>query len=110
MVVLSGEPGIGKSMLWEAGVDLARAGGFKVLGARASEAEARLSFAGLADLLEAIDWEVVAGLPAPQRRALEVAVGRAEPGDRPPEPFAAAAGLLGALRLASGRERLLVAV
>src|SRR5262245_44929249 len=109
-LVLSGEPGIGKSTVWEAGVDVARSQGFAALSARASEAEAQLSFAGLVDLLEAIDSGVVAELSAPQRQALEVAVGRAEPGDRPPEPVAIAAGLLEALRLASGRERVLVAV
>ena len=109
-LVLSGEPGIGKSTLWEAGVDRARAEGFAIVCARVSEAEARLSFAGLADLLEAVDSDVVAELPAPQRRALEVAVGRVEAGERPPEPLVIAAGLLGALRLVSDRERLLVAV
>ena len=82
-LVLSGEPGIGKSAMWEAGVELARAQGFATLCTRASEAEAQLSFAGVADLLAAIDPDVLVDLPAPQRRALEVAVGRAEPGDRP---------------------------
>src|SRR5215831_562423 len=109
-LVLSGEPGIGKSTVWEAEVDRARSQGFATLSARASEAEVQLAFAGLADLLEGVDSDVVAELSAPQRQALEVAVGRAEPGDRPPEPLAIAAGLLGALRLLSGRQRLLVAV
>src|SRR5262249_24455295 len=109
-LVLSGESGIGKSTLWAAGVELARSRDFAVLCTRASEAEARLSFAGLADLLEGIDSGVLAELPAPQQHALEVAVGRAEPDDRPPDPFAMSAGLLGALRLLSTRERLLVAI
>src|SRR5262249_42604652 len=109
-LVLSGEPGIGKSTLWEEGVDLARSRGFATLCARASEAETQLSFAGLADLVEAIDSTVWAELPAPQRHALEVAVGRAEPGDRPPDAFAISAGLLRALRVLSSRGRLLVAV
>src|SRR5215475_14960991 len=66
-LVLSGEAGIGKSMLWEAGVEIARARGFEVLCTRASEAEAQLSFAGVADLVEAIDSSVLGELPAPQR-------------------------------------------
>jgi len=53
---------------------------------------------------------VLAGLPGPQRHALEVAVRRAEPGDQPPEPLAIAAGLLGALRLAADGGPVLVAV
>jgi DNA-binding NarL/FixJ family response regulator len=109
-LVLCGEPGIGKTTVWEAGVELARTHGFAVLCARASEAEARLSFAGLADLLEAIDPGVLTGLPAPQRHALEVAVGRAEPSGPAPEPLAISAGLLATLRVVSGSAPVLVAV
>jgi DNA-binding CsgD family transcriptional regulator len=99
VLVVCGEPGIGKSTVWEAGVDLARARGFAVWSARPGEAETGLSFAGLADLVEAAG--VLAGLPPPQRHALEVAVRRAEPDGPPPEPLAVAAGLLGALRAAA---------
>src|SRR5215471_13196024 len=88
----------------------ARARGFAALCARASEAEARLSFAGLADLLEATGPDVLTGLPAPQRHALEVAVRRAEPGGPPPEPLAISAGLLATLRVMSGSDPVLVAV
>jgi DNA-binding CsgD family transcriptional regulator len=107
---LCGEAGIGKSALWEVGVELARSGGFETWCARASEAEAQLSFAGLADLLEGVDSELLAGLPAPQRRALEVAVRRAESAGAPPDPLTISAGLLGALRLLSGRSPLVVAI
>jgi DNA-binding NarL/FixJ family response regulator len=109
-LVVCGEPGIGKSTLWEGGAGLARSRGFAVWSTRASEAEAQLSFAGLADLVEAAGAGVLAGLPGPQRRALEVAVRRAEPEGPPPEPLAIAAGLLGALRLASDGGPVLVAV
>jgi DNA-binding CsgD family transcriptional regulator len=107
---LCGEAGIGKSALWEAGVELARSEGGEVLCARANEAEAQLSFAGLADLLEGVDTARLAGLPAPQRHALEVAVRRAESADAPPDPLTISAGVLGALRLHSGRTRVLVAI
>jgi AAA ATPase domain len=109
-LVVCGEPGIGKSTLWEAGASLARSRGFAAWCARASEAEAQLSFAGLADLVEGAGAGVLAGLPVPQRRALEVAVRRAEPEGAPPEPLAIAAGLLGALRLAAAGGPVLVAV
>src|SRR6516165_3348239 len=101
VLVVCGEPGIGKSTVWEAGVGLARSRGFAAWCARPGEAEAQLSFAGLADLLEAAGAGVLAGLPAPQRRALEVAVRRAEPDGAAPEPLAVAAGLVGALRAAA---------
>jgi DNA-binding CsgD family transcriptional regulator len=109
-LVLWGEAGVGKSALWEVGVELARSEGFEVLCARASEAEAQLSFAGLADLLEGVDLAQLTGLPAAQRRALEAAVMHIESLDRPPDPFAISAGLLGALRLLSGSARVLVAI
>jgi DNA-binding CsgD family transcriptional regulator len=110
VLVVCGEPGIGKSTVWEAGVDVARSRGFAVWSTRASEAEAQLSYAGLADLLEAAGPGVLGGLPPPQRRALDVAVHRAEPEGAPPEPLAVAAGLLGALRAAAGGGPVLVAV
>jgi DNA-binding CsgD family transcriptional regulator len=109
-LVLCGEPGIGKSTVWEAGVELARTRGFAALCARASEAETQLSFAGLADLLDATDPGVLAGLPVPQRQALEVAVRRAEPAGPAPESLAIAAGLLATLRLMSATGPVLVAV
>jgi DNA-binding CsgD family transcriptional regulator len=110
VLVVCGEPGIGKSTLWEAGAGLARAQGYAVWSARASQAEAQLSFAGLADLLDGAGPGVLAGLPVPQRHALEVAVRRAEPEGAPPEPLAIAAGLLGALRAAAAAGPVLVAV
>ena len=109
-LVLSGGPGIGKSTLWEEGVDVARSQRVATLCVRACEAEAQLSFAGLADLLGGIDAEVLVELPAPRRQALEVAVGWTEPGERPPDLLAIGAGLLGAVRLLSASERVLVAI
>lgn len=110
VLMVCGEPGIGKSTVWEAGVGLARSRGFALWSARPGEAEAQLSFAGLADLLEGAGDGVLGGLPVPQRRALEVAVRRAEPEGAPPEPLAIAAGLLGALRAAAGAGPVLVGV
>ena len=64
-LLLSGEPGIGKTILWEAGVDEAAARGYRVLTHRSVEAEAGLSFTGLADLLTPVLDDV---LPAPAPR------------------------------------------
>jgi len=68
---LEGEPGIGKTTVWRAGVELARERGFRVLVAEPVEAERSLSYAALADLLEPVADEVLPSLPEPQRRALE---------------------------------------
>ncbi|MGZ4412523.1 MAG: AAA family ATPase, partial [Gaiellaceae bacterium] len=77
-LVIEGEPGIGKTTLWREGVARAVAEGFQVLSCRAAPAEARLSFAGLGDLLAPVPPAAFRALPSPQRRALEVALLQAE--------------------------------
>jgi DNA-binding CsgD family transcriptional regulator len=109
-LLLTGGPGIGKTALWQRGLDLAVDRDIRVLSARPSGAEAELSFAGLFDLLEGIDIGSVSGLPVPQRRALEAALLRAEPMAAAPERFAIAAGFLGVLRSLAAGGPLLVAV
>jgi DNA-binding CsgD family transcriptional regulator len=108
--VLTGAPGIGKTTLWEAGLELARQNGMRVLRSRPSDAEAQLSFAGLGDLLDGIELRSLTGLPAPQAHALEVALLRSDPGDAAPEPNAIALGLLNAVRSLAETNPVLVAV
>ena len=73
-LVLEGEPGIGKSTLWLAGVEHARALGLRVLSTRPAEAERGLAHVGLGDLFEDVLDEVLPALSPPRRRALEVAL------------------------------------
>jgi DNA-binding CsgD family transcriptional regulator len=73
-LVLEGEAGIGKSTLWRAGVQQARAHGCRVLVSRPAEAERSLAFAGLGDLLDGTLDELADELPPPRRRALEAAL------------------------------------
>ena len=73
-VVLEGEGGIGKTVLWSRGVELARAAGARVLITSGSAAARELPFAGLADLADGFAGPVVAGLPAHQRGALAAAL------------------------------------
>jgi DNA-binding CsgD family transcriptional regulator len=73
-LVLEGEAGIGKSTLWRAGVDAARARGMLVLFAEPAEVERGLAHAGLGDLFESVLESVLPQLSAPRRRALEVAL------------------------------------
>jgi hypothetical protein len=101
--VLHGDPGIGKTTLWEAGIAAARSRGVRVLVARPSGAEAQLSFAALIDLCEDVD---AGALPAPQREALEVAL-RRSPAGAPPEPQAIGLGLRAVL---AAQAPLLVAI
>jgi DNA-binding CsgD family transcriptional regulator len=97
VLAIAGEPGIGKTTLWTHALDSARARGAIVLVARPAASEARLSFAGLADLLADVSSHVVASLPAPQRAALEAALLQA-PAERPPERRVVGTGLLSLLR------------
>lgn len=110
-LVLEGEAGIGKSTVWAAAVRSIRDSAGRVLMSAPAEAESRLSYSGLADLLAADLPTLRASLPGPQATALSVALRMEEPGDRPPDETAVARGLLAALRrLARARGQLLVAV
>ena len=77
-LVLEGEAGIGKSTLWLAAVEHARASGSRVLVARPTEAERGLGHVGLGDLFDGVVDDVLPLLSAPRRRALEVALLRRE--------------------------------
>lgn len=109
-LVIEGEPGIGKTILWRAGVELARARNLRVLTAISAAAETRLSFAALADLLEPVLPVVLASLPPPQRRALEVALLLEEADAAPPDHRAVAFAFLRAVRTLARDHPVLVAV
>jgi DNA-binding CsgD family transcriptional regulator len=70
-LVIEGEAGIGKTTLWLGALEEAREAGFRVLLARAGQAESGLTYAVLADLLEGVDAEVVDALPHLQRVAID---------------------------------------
>jgi DNA-binding CsgD family transcriptional regulator len=97
-VVVEGPAGIGKTTVWQAALHAARARSFTVLAARATQAEATLSFAGLIDLFEGVPEVRLAGLPAPQRRALEVALRRREAGQTGVDQLAVSLATLQVLR------------
>jgi DNA-binding NarL/FixJ family response regulator len=109
-LLIEGEPGIGKTTLWQAGMEAAAARSYMVLSGSPGERETDISFATAADLLESVADDVLPGLPAPQRAALEVALLRAEAVGRPVHAGAVAFGFLGALRALARNGRLLIAV
>ena len=65
-LVIDGEPGIGKSTLWRAGVEQAREKGLRVLSSRPAEAELGLAYAGLSDLFECVLDDVLPALSPPR--------------------------------------------
>ncbi len=95
--VLPGEPGIGKTTLWLAGLDGAAARGYRVLSARPSGAETQFSFVGLTDLLGSAAGDLLPELPPIQRRALEAAAARRV--GNPRRRASRGRSFLGALRL-----------
>lgn len=78
-LLLEGEAGIGKSTVWLAAVERAREAGYQALVCRTAQTEVSLPFVALGDLLEPVVDGALAGLPAPQRLALESALARVSP-------------------------------
>ncbi len=110
VLLLAGEAGIGKTILWEAAVEEAQRGFERVLVHRSAEAEASLSFAGLSDLLAPIFDDVAPSLAPLRRRALEVALLLAEPGEKATDPRAIGLALLDVLGALARQGTVLVAL
>ncbi|HXG75550.1 MAG TPA: AAA family ATPase, partial [Gaiellaceae bacterium] len=106
-LVLEGEPGIGKTTLWQAAKARAVERGALVLASRAGSSEARLTFVGLSDLLSSLPGSVLEELPGPQRRALDIALLRAEADGPAPDRRAVSTAFLSVVQ-ALARERPLV--
>jgi len=109
-VVLEGEAGIGKSTLWLAGVEHARASGFRVLSSRPAEAERGLAHVGLGDLLEDVLDDVLPGLAPPRRRALEGALLLAEEAGERVDSRALGLAVRNSLQALAGDGPVLVAI
>jgi DNA-binding CsgD family transcriptional regulator len=102
-LLLEGEAGIGKTTLWSESLRLAQANGL-VLSCRASEAETRLSFTVLGDLLAPVLDRTLEDLPEGQRGALEAALLLGPPVHSRPDARAVSVAVLAVLRsLASER-------
>jgi DNA-binding CsgD family transcriptional regulator len=110
VLAIEGEPGIGKTTIWQEGVRRARGRGVLVLVARPAEAEAGLSFAGLADLFGAVPAEMSGRLPVPQREALGAALLQVPAPAGGIEDRAVCASVLSLLRLLAAERSVLVAV
>jgi DNA-binding CsgD family transcriptional regulator len=97
-LVFEGDPGIGKTTLWQAAVERAAESGARVLSSRPGPSEARLTFVGLGDLLAGLEPDLFERLPSPQRRALDVALLRTDPEGPSPERRVVATAFLSVLR------------
>ncbi|WP_445149485.1 ATP-binding protein [Baekduia sp. Peel2402] len=109
VLVLSGEPGIGKTALLDQAVARATAQDMAVLRARGVQQEADVPFAGLLSLLRPIAQHLDA-LPDPQARALKVALALETGGDASGDRFAIGAATLGLIALAAEQRAHLLVV
>jgi DNA-binding CsgD family transcriptional regulator len=106
-LVLSGAPGVGKTVLLEAVAAHSADAGLRVLRAAGAEFEADLSFAGLNQVLHPL-FDDIEDLSPPQRTALDVALGLGD-GPAPDQLVVCNAGLSLLVKAAS-KEPLLVIV
>lgn len=108
-LVVAGPAGIGKTLVWSAGVQHAADAGYRVLTTRATQAEASWSFSGLADLIHGVAQPLLNELPLVQRRALE---GALLLGDSATEVHgrAVASGVVNILQLLSRDGPVLIAI
>jgi DNA-binding CsgD family transcriptional regulator len=109
-LLLSGEAGIGKTTVWRAGLDDAVQRRYRTLSCGPVEAETRLSYAALGDLLEPVLDEALPTLAEPQRRALEVALLRAPSSGARANQRAVSLAVLGCLRSVASSAPVLVAI
>jgi DNA-binding CsgD family transcriptional regulator len=109
-LILEGEAGIGKTTLWRAGLDEARARGYRVLACGGAESETRLSFTSLRDLVADVFDDVADKLPSPQRRIIAVILLREEPTGPASAPDTVAVAFLSTLRALAARAPTLLAI
>ena len=109
-VVIDGDAGIGKTTVWDAGIEAAEAAGHRVLRCRPVLSEAQLSFAAVGDLLDEVLEDALPALPAPQQHALRVALLIDEPDGPAPDVRAIAGAVLGVLRHLCADRPVLLAV
>jgi DNA-binding CsgD family transcriptional regulator len=107
-LLLSGEPGVGKSTVLEAGCAMARDAGLPVLATLCAETEADMAYVTLEDLVGDL-LDGTPDLPDPQRAAVEAAVLRRVDGS-PTDPRTVAVGVLTLLRARLDTGPVLVAV
>jgi DNA-binding CsgD family transcriptional regulator len=109
-LLLSGDPGIGKTTVWQEGLAGALQRRYRTLSCRPVEAETRLSYAALGDLLEPLLDEALPAVPEPQRRALEVALLRSPSSGARTDQRAVSLAVLGCLRSVASTSQVVVAV
>src|SRR5262245_31359521 len=108
--LLSGPAGIGKTTVWRQGLAGALGRGYRAVSCSPVEAETRLSYAALSDLVEPVLEESLPSLPEPQRTALEVALLRSPRAGGRADQRAVSMAVLGCLRAVATTTPIVVAI
>lgn len=109
-LLLEGEAGIGKTRLWLTAIEEARRRGYRVLSARAGQAETSLAYAVVADLLEDVDAAVTEDLPEVQRLALDRLLIRGDADGPQTDHRVAAAAVLNTVEILCRDQPLILAI
>lgn len=109
-LVFEGDAGIGKTTIWQAAIERARSRGFRVLSCHPGQMETKLTLSALSDLLDEVPAATLDALPDPQRRALEVALLRTDPGTAGLRPREVSTAFHSVLRRLADERPLLVAL
>jgi DNA-binding CsgD family transcriptional regulator len=110
VLLLEGEPGIGKTTVWREIIRRAEERRFLVLSCRPAQTEAKLGLSAVADLLESVPETTFGVLAEPQRRALDVVLLRADPGDVAADTRTVATAVRSLLRALASETPIVVAV
>ena len=97
-LLIEGEAGIGKTTLWQAGVDGGAERGYRMLATRCGQSETKLSLTGLGDLVNPLLDEALPELPTPLAAAIETAFLRIGSGGSTPDRRAISLAALEVLR------------
>src|SRR4051794_36743574 len=109
-LLLEGDAGIGKTVLWEEALRDAAMRGFRVLRARPNQAEAQVAFAAVGDLLAPALSSGLQRLAPVQRRALETALLIREPSGMFPDTRVLGLSLLSTVRVIAEERPALIAI
>jgi DNA-binding CsgD family transcriptional regulator len=108
-VVVTGEPGIGKTTIWTAATAAAQERGALVLVTRPVAAELPLGYAGLGDLFGTVTASVLDDLPDPQAFALSAALSLG-PDHGAVDPLLVGRAIVSALRILAGKSAVVLAI
>jgi nucleoside-triphosphatase THEP1 len=108
-IVVQGDPGIGKTTLWWAGVEAARSAGFTVSLSRPREAEMPLAFCAVVDLVSRFSGALDA-LGAADRAVLDAVLGGAEDAQLRSDAARVGRAMLALVRTATVDRPLLIAI